>query len=215
MKWRSALETGQKRDRAIRLKIGEAKTVAQRKQSQVLQAQRTIQAMSEDADKRRTFVEDVRAGRVNPSKRSGGSGVSDTIGYLELTAGLRRDELNTKRNSSTSSAWVQSLPAVPGPLKRSFWYKMHRRRQQIVLRPTFTSLLSDLKKRLQKDLKNHFAASNVTSDVPHDIVESEFIRAEQKYLLATHPIAPEGGEIPASPSSTSWAEPGTCEIYLR
>ncbi|KAG7367270.1 hypothetical protein IV203_029941 [Nitzschia inconspicua] len=200
MKWRSALENGQKRDRAIREKIAEAKGIAQKKQSQVNQAQRTLRAMAVDVKKRRTQVDDVRSGKAKPSNRYDRGPVSDSINLLKTTAGLRRDELNSKRNSSTSNAWVQSLPSIPGSLKRSFWYKMHRRRQQIVLRPTFASLLSDLQKQVGLKLSS--------LGLPQEKVDSELIRAEQNYLLAIHPIAPEGETVSSSPSATTWAEPG-------
>lgn len=200
MKWRSALDNGQRRDRAIREKIAEAKGILQKKQGQVNQAQRTLRAMAADVKKRRSLVEAVRSGRAKPWDSHLGNSVSDSVDLLNTTAELRREELNTKRNSSTSNAWVQSLPAIPGSLKRSFWYKMHRRRQQIVLRPTFSSLLDDLHKHVNQTLS--------ARGVPQDVIDAELIRAEQKYLLATHPITPKGETISSSPSSTNWAEPG-------
>lgn len=207
LKWRTALENGQKRDRAYREKLAEAKGIAQKKQSQVNQAQRSVQAMAAEIKKRRALVADARAGKINLSKRSTGDRVKDTIDLLNITAELRRDQLNQKRNSSTPSAWVQNLSAVPGPLKRSFWYKMHRRRQQIVLRPTFTSLVSDL--------RTHVEAQHSSRGLSLEAIESELVSAEQKYLLATHPVAPSGEAISSSPSSNSWAEPGNNSVsYL-
>lgn len=118
---------------------------------------------------------------------------------------MRRDQLFQKRNSSTSSTWVQNLPGLSGPLKRSLWYKMHRRRQQIVLRPTFISLLDDLLKQVEsKD-------TSLKGGVPDESIELKLKKAEQVYLLATHPVAPKGETIPTIPAgsaSTPWAEPG-------
>jgi hypothetical protein len=63
--------------------------------------------------------------------------VTDVIAALKKTADRRREQLNQKRSSSASSTWVQGLPGIPGPLKKSLWHKMHRRRrQQIFLRPS-------------------------------------------------------------------------------
>lgn len=127
--------------------------------------------------------------------------VKDTIAALSITADKRRDQLNQKRNSSTSSTWVQTLPGLPGPLRKSLWYKMHRRRQQIVLRPSLESLRADLRRSVSKKL--------LASGLKNDALEAELLKAEQSFLLAIHPVAPAGDPLPSVPSSTSWAEPGS------
>jgi hypothetical protein len=203
LKWRAALENCQKRDRAYREKIAEAKGIAQKKQSQVNQAERAVQEKAVEVKMKRLLLDEARAGKPNLSRQTNGNRVTANIELLNTTAGLRRDQLNQKRNSSTSSAWVQKLRAVPGPLKRCFWYKMYRRRQQVLLRPAFTSLINDLRKTVEKRLSSRNA--------PSATIESELILAEQKFLLATHPVSPAGGVSP-SPSSTSWAEPGKNSI---
>jgi hypothetical protein len=182
----------------------EAKGIAQKKQSQVNQAQRAVQRMAVDAKTRRMLIEEARAGKQNISKRSNGNRANETIELLNTTAELRRDQLNQKRNSSTSSAWVHNLHGVPGPLKRSFWYKMYRRRQQIVLRPTFASLMNDL----QSFVKERHSSRGMSTET----IESELILAEQKFLLAMHPVSGESTSL--SPSSTCWAEPGKDSVTL-
>ena len=201
MKYRSALETGQKRDKAIRDKLDEMKAGMQKRQSQIAQAQRAVQSMVIDVKRRKHFVEEAQAGRQLLSNHSSDNRVADSIDLLNAAADLRRDQFNHKRNSSTSSAWVQSLPSLPGPLKRSLWYKMHRRRQQVVLRPTFTSLLEDLRKHVGEKHKE-------TPGMSDEAIEAELIRAEQSYLLATHPIKPREESLSSIPVGHSWAEPG-------
>ena len=201
MKYRSALETGQKRDKAIRDKLEEINAAMQKRQSQIAQARRAVQSMAIDVKRRKVHIEEAQAGRQLLTNHSSANRVGDSIDLLEATADLRRAQFNHKRNSSTSSAWVQSLPALPGPLKRSLWYKMHRRRQQVVLRPTFTSLLEDLRKHVKEKHKT-------TPGISDEAVEAELIRAEQSYLLATHPIKPRGENVSSVPAGHSWAEPG-------
>lgn len=205
MKYRTALETGQKRDRAIREKLGEIKAAMQKRQSQISQAQRAVQSMAIDVKQRKALVKEALSGRRTLSSYPTENRVQDSIDLLDATADLRREQFNQKRNSSTSSAWVQSLPTLPGPLKRSLWYKMHRRRQQVVLRPKFTSLLEDLRKYVEEKHSSGNSGSHRMSD---EAIEAELIRAEQSYLLATHPIIPREENLPSIPTATSWAEPG-------
>ena len=205
MKYRAALETAAKRDRAIREKLAELKALVQKRQSQISQAQRAIQGMAVDVKQKRVLVEEALVGKRDITKRSAENRVERSIDLLGATADLRREQFNQKRNSSTSSAWVQSLPTLPGPLKRSLWYKMHRRRQQIVLRPTFTSLLEDLRKHVEA---KHSSQKDGTHRVSGEVIEDELIRAEQSYLLATHPIVPREEKVSSVPSTSAWAEPG-------
>ena len=122
---------------------------------------------------------------------------------------MRRDQLNQKRNSSTSSNWVQSLPGLPGPLRRSLWYKMHRRRQQIVLRPTFISMLTNMRSEIESKYES---IHNGTRHVSSEVMEDELIKAEQSYLLVTHPVGSVNEDLPSVPLSSVWAEPGTYHI---
>ena len=126
--------------------------------------------------------------------------VKDVTSALRKTAGKRREQSVQKQSNSFSSAWVQSFPGLPNSLKKSLWHKMHRRRQQIILRPTEECLVNGLRERVTEVL----AGSR-----KRIVVENELLKAEQLYLLATHPV----GEIdlptvPPSKSSDSWAEPG-------
>lgn len=131
--------------------------------------------------------------------------VSDVIGAFKKTADRRRDQLTQKRSSSASSTWVQGLPGIPGPLKKSLWHKMHRRRrQQIVLRPPFDYMVDELKSKVTERIKP-------AKDPKQDTKDDPAVRAEQLFLLAVHPLAPSSGvlsSVPSTATTAPWAEPG-------
>ena len=184
------------------MKVAEAKQQTQKYLTLAKQTQRAA-AMAAAALKKTKAA--PSEGDRAPSR------VQDMIAALELTAEKRRDQLNQKRNSSTSSTWVQNLPGVSAPLRRSLWHKMHRRRQQIVLRPSQETLATDLKAAVQESLSkmdNFNGMSEATQ-------AAELQKAEQAFLLATHPVAPRDEEVPNVPSSSFWGEPGKfcCGLY--
>lgn len=193
-KYKGALEAAEKRAKVAQLKVSEAKQQTQKYLNLAKQTQKAA-AMASAALKKKMASGD--ADRAS-------SRVKDMISALELTADKRRDQLNQKRNSSTSSTWVQNLPGVPGPLRRSLWHKMHRRRQQIVLRPSQEALANDLKTAVMRGLSK---IENF-KDMSEATKTAELQKAEQAFLLATHPVTPCNEEIASVPSSTSWGEPG-------
>ena len=91
-------------------------------------------------------------------------------------------------------------------------YKMHRRRQQIVLRPTFISMLTNMRKEIESKLTS---TSGGIRRVSNEVIENEMIKAEQSYLLVTHPVKLRCENLPSVPSAPVWAEPGTCYIVDR
>ncbi len=160
-------------------------------------------------------INEVRGGRLNllhsksidnPSIR-----VTETINILGVAADMRRDQLNQKRNHNTSSQWVQSLPGLSASLRRSLWFKMHRRRQQIVLRPTFSSMLTNMRKEIETKLNSIDTGIRRNSK---EATQDKLIKAEQAYLLVTHPVEEANEHLPSLPSSSEWAEPGTYENFL-
>ena len=189
-KYKDALETSEKRARMAKMKIAECQQQTQKYLALAKQAQRAA-AMAAAALKKRNTMSD--ADRAS-------SRVQDTIAALSLTADKRRDQLNQKRASSTSSTWVQNLPGIPGPLRRSLWHKMHRRRQQIVLRPSQELLAADLKKSILETLKN---------DLPESSKSAELVKAEQAFLVAVYPATPKNERLRTVPSTSAWGEPGT------
>jgi hypothetical protein len=134
------------------------------------------------------------------------SRVKDAVSALRISTEKRREQLNQKRISSTSSAWAQSLPGVPGALKKSLWHKMHRRRQQVVLRPSLESLAADLRTSVSE-----IPAPGGNRPLKAYSVEEEIQKAEQLFLLSMHPAAPVEEplrSVPSSGSNDQWAEPG-------
>lgn len=209
MKYKMTIENAEKRSTAIKLKLSELQASHDKRAANNKQGHQTSMTLNGTIKSKKAVINEVRLGRINlvqvKSVENTTARVKDTIDVLSLTADMRRDQLNQKRNSSTSSNWVQSLPGLPGPLRRSLWYKMHRRRQQIVLRPTFISMLTNMRNEIER--KSKFVV-NDTQQILNEVVEDELIKAEQSYLLVTHPIGSVDENLPSVPSSSLWAEPG-------
>lgn len=132
------------------------------------------------------------------------SRVRDVLGALRKVAEKRREQLNQKRSSTFSSAWVQSFPGLPSALKKSLWHKMHRRKHQGVLRPTAEAMITELRSFVQDSLKPASGESDGKVDM-----EAELQRAEQLFLIATHPLDEDCPIVPPTKSTTEdWGEPG-------
>jgi len=137
--------------------------------------------------------------------------VKDVIAALKKTADIRRDHMNEKKSNSVSSAWVQSFPALHTSLKKSLWHRMHRRKQQIVLRPTEETILNELRNKVATALTalQHSSGSRISASRKREATEEALRKAEQKFLLATHPFSEEYlPTVPSSKSGENWAEPG-------
>eukprot|EP00977_Amphora_coffeiformis_P011479 scaffold2767_cov177-Amphora_coffeaeformis.AAC.53 len=126
--------------------------------------------------------------------------VGDAVASLSLVAAKRRDQLEQKKNSAFTQIWAQSFPELSDSMKKSLWHRMVRRKQQVILRPTHESLVTEL---LEKVCQEHETDHGPSKP---DVVENEMIKAEQIFLLACHPAPDE--PLPAVPTSLSWAEPG-------
>lgn len=215
MKYKMAIESSEKRGIAIKTKISELQASLQRRETNHKTGQRAISSLNAAIKSKRNVINEVKSGRLNllqaKSVENPTTRVKETINILGLTADMRRDQLNQKRNSNTSSHWVQSLPGVPGPLRRSLWYKMHRRRQQIVLRPTFSSMLSNMRNEIESKMASTDTSIRRTSK---EAIEDKLIEAEKLYLLVTHPAEKLNENLSSLPSSSAWAEPGTYGVLL-
>lgn len=211
-KYKVSVESAEKRARLGRQKLDELKILIQKKSQSMVQAKRTVAAATAGIKKRRATIAEIASGNAQRSKAireadeasRSSTRVKGVMTTLDFTAMKRRDQLKQKRNNSTSSTWVQNLPGVPQPLRKSLWYKMHRRRQQIVLRPPAEHVLTDLREKVTKRLTE----TNATKKSSNTNVEEEVINAEKKFLLAIHPTAPKGESVSSVPSSSKWAEPG-------
>jgi hypothetical protein len=133
--------------------------------------------------------------------------VKDVIGALRVTADRRREQSDQKKNTGFSSAWVQSFPGLPSSLKKSLWHKMHRRKQQVILRPTPESLVTELRSIVARAIATKFSERSKSDKM--EKIELEMTKAEQLYLRATHPFSNEMlPHVPPTKSSENWAEPG-------
>ena len=178
------------------------------------QAQKAVAVATNVLKKKKATLDPKAKGRAKVSEAAENERASvrvkDIIASFHKTAKKRREQLDQKRNSSASSTWVQGLPEIPGPLKKSLWHKMHRRRQQIVLRPSLESLTLGLRDTITKAIRSSPPAKKQTMEE-----EEEHQRAEQLFCLAMYPVAPKDTLLPSIPpssasSSEAWAEPGRC-----
>lgn len=136
--------------------------------------------------------------------------VKDVIASLKKAADTRREHMNEKKSNSVSSAWVQSFPGMPNALKKSLWHRMHRRKQQIVLRPTEETMLNELRAKVADTVAAAQQSGGRSASKKQEILEEELLKAEQMFLLAMHPCRDE--QLPTVPVTKSgesnWAEPG-------
>ena len=134
--------------------------------------------------------------------------VGGVLDILRLTADKRRSNLELRRHNNYRIAWKDDEADAedwPESLKRSLAMKMQRRRVQITLRPSKTSMLSDV--LAKKWNQNQGADAKAGAKTPLE----QAIRAEQLLLLSLHPTG-ESPRLPPVPhtssSSERWAEPG-------
>jgi hypothetical protein len=188
-KYKNAVENAEKRQKLIRAKLSETKAHSQKQQAMVKQAQRAVVVASSTLKKRKSLQNETTGARsklreTEETERASVR-VKDTIAALSITADKRRDQLNQKRNSSTSSTWVQTLPGLPGPLRKSV-----------------------SKSLAASEIGRLASKSDSVEGSENDALEAELLKAEQSFLLAIHPVAPAGESLSSVPSSSPWAEPG-------
>lgn len=126
--------------------------------------------------------------------------MKDVMGWLKKTADKRRENAKERSNVHFANSWVQSFPGVSSSVKKYLWHKMHRRKQQIILRPSYESLVNE-------------ALANVNSVVQstwkREATGVEQSEAERLLLLALYPEANEKlPSIPTTKIPEKWAEPG-------
>lgn len=205
-RYKEAVDAAETREKTVRVALSEAHAHAQKMHSVLQQTRKASIAAAAMLKRKKAMLGDGtgRGGRGGRTKlfdaaelERAANRVNDVISVLRRTADRRMHQLNQKRSSSASSTWVQALPGVSGPLKKSLWHKMHRRRQQIVLRPSMASTVLGLK-------------ISVQSGVSEKANSSSALRAEQLFLLTAFPVAPSKplSSVPIPRSVDSWAEPG-------
>ncbi|GKY92665.1 hypothetical protein MPSEU_000236500 [Mayamaea pseudoterrestris] len=200
---KSKLARAEEREMLAKQKTNEIKSKGEQLAQTLKVAQRNVVLIT-NAVKQRQVILSGRATQKQmeafAAERSG-SRIRDFIGSLKKVAAHRRELLNEKKNSNVSMAWLQSFPGLTSALKKSLWHKMHRRKQQIVLRPTHASFLKELRSSALENL-------NCGSHKPLN-VEDQLVKVEQLFLLATHPVAENSvSTVPSARGDLPWAEPG-------
>ena len=206
---KTKLDHAEEKDKAAKQRAIEVKAKREKLAQALKLAQRNVVLISNAVKQRQV----VLSGRATPKQMEAfaaersGSRVKDVIGALKKVAEHRRERMNEKKSSSASLSWLQSFPGVPSSLTKSLWHKMHRRKQQIVLRPTPESIWNELRNKVLDNV-------DASAKYPNRNTEDELRKAEQLFLLATHPIAEENlASVPGTKSDHNWAEPG-CRLDL-
>jgi hypothetical protein len=134
--------------------------------------------------------------------------VEDIIGSLHDLADKRRRNAEESRTSSFRNKWMESLPELSSAVKDSLYLRMQRRsKYNIILRPSPEALVNSL--RAGVDAAAAKWPLGKTSVEKAAAIESAVEKAEQLFLLATHPLAAgDEASIPPASSKNRWAEPG-------
>jgi len=223
LRYRTNLDTATQRAETAKQSLAETKEKLQKVMVLVKTTQKSLSMASSLLKKKQAQVAEARTTSTSASS-SGGRGktakqmeaaeaersatrVKDVIGALYATAERRREKFEQKKSTSLSSAWVQSFPGLPSSLKKSLWHKMHRRKQQIILRPSEECLVNELRASVAHAVTPKYNGRSADEKVAG--IEEEMLKAEQRYLLATHPFGDgEIATVPASKANEDWAEPG-------
>jgi hypothetical protein len=201
-------------EKSVAASVVEARARFQQLQSVAKTAQKNVSMVVNGVRHKRAMITGSVTGRgsnVNMYETSENR-VRTVIAALRKAADKRGDELIQRKSSSVNSQWIQSFPELPTALKKSLWHKMHRRKQQIILRPAAETFVDELRLAVLDGAKS---AGTATSPEKQSDVDEALVRAEQIFLLAMHPVAKEGA-LPSVPpkNSDDWAEPG-CHVILE
>lgn len=211
-RYKTNLDTAAHKAAAAKQLLADATAKREKLEVLVKTAQKNIVAATNMLKKKRTQLADAAKGKVTKQSEAAlaekaATRVKEVIGSLQTAAERRRQEYDKKKSSSLSSAWVQSFPGLPSSVKKSIWHRLHRRKQQIILRPSEESLIVDLHASVAHDVAPSF--SGLPPEEQAAAIETEILKAEQRFLVATHPLGDASlPSVPPSKSSDEWAEPG-------
>jgi len=202
--YKSNLENATRREKAAQTAVAEIKARLQKHQAMAKTAQKNSAVVTGVLKRKKTLFEQSKStGGKSPEGEVLATRVKDVIAALRKAADKRRENLSDKKTSAT---WVQAYPSLPTALKKSLWHKMHRRKQQIVLRPAPEIMLNGLRTHVVDALT---MKSGTRTAVAQHLLDEELLKAEQLFLLATHPFAKDDPpSIPVAKSGEAWAEPG-------
>ena len=212
MLYKNNLTTADQNVKIAREKHTEKKLKLLGLQVAVKNAQRNA-ALIENLVKRKKVMTATSHARGTKSKQSdalegdrAAARVKDVIGCLDKVAEKRRELHNQKKSGQITSTWLASHPDLSTSFKKSIWRRMHRRKLQVVLRPSTEYFCQDIRSQ---------AASLVESSKGGEkndeiaATEEKMIKAEQAFLLASHPLTDSSAStVPTSKSTEAWAEPG-------
>jgi hypothetical protein len=134
--------------------------------------------------------------------------VDDIIGSIHDLADKRRHNAEESRTASFRDKWMESLPELSSVVKDSLFLRMQRRsKYHIILRPTPETLVNSLRAGVDAAAMKWPVGKNSVEKAA--AIESAVEKAEQLFLLATHPLASgDEASVPTSSSENRWAEPG-------
>ena len=213
LRYKTNLDTAAQKAKKEKQLLLETKTKRAKITAAVKTVQKNFATASAVLKKKRAQFGEARGstpssgGRARTTKRSNVISFKDVISALHGTADRRREKYEMKKSSTLSGAWVQSFQGVPSSLKKSLFHKIHRRKQQIILRPTEESLVNELRASVAHAVASKYSGRSTEEKVA--AMEEEMLKAEQRYLIAAHPLGnPETSTVPPTKSNEEWAEPG-------
>ena len=212
LKYKTNLENAAQKAKLAKQALADTKAKRDRLEVMVKSTQKNLLLAANALKKKRAQVADVARGKGTKQSdaaaaEKAATRVKDTISALQLTAEHRRELYEQKKSSSLSSAWVQSLPGIPSSVKKSIWHRLHRRKQQIILRPTEESMIVELRASVARAVASKYSGRSTEEKVA--ALEDEMLKAEQRYLLVAHPLGDANiPRVPPAKSSEEWAEPG-------
>lgn len=207
-RFKQAVEQSLQREKLGRDKLAEIKQFISEKSNEVAAAKRSITTIAMFLKKKKLALQEQANARtkvITDDASRVSTRVADIVSALKITADRRREQLSLKRSGSKKDLWIQNLPGLPNALRSSLYHKMHRRRQQIVLRPPINYYLPDLREKVEHRITEADAGKKTSK---YDIDE-EALEAERKLLVAMHPLEESFGTTPTAPPAATWAEPGT------
>jgi hypothetical protein len=215
LRYKNNLEVAVRNEKGAKQALAETRTKIKKLQDIVKVAQRNYGIASSVLRKKRAAIQASEKLGHGPNKQdlaaladNASNRVAEVIGALQKTAAKRRHEADQKKNTNVSSAWIQSFPGISTALKKSVWHRMHRRKQQIILRPCEENLVNELRSNVAT-LASQKYINMRSSREKIDLMEEEMNKAEASFLLALHPLKEADlPAIPPSKTSDNWAEPG-------
>lgn len=169
--------------------------------SSVLKKKQAIASMAAGAKMTGKQIESVEIDRA-------ASRVDDIIGSFHVVAKKRRRNAEQSRTAAFREKWRESIPELSPELADSLFLRMQRRsRHHVILRPSPEMLTTNLRSTVNVAAAKWPVGKNSTEKSA--AIDAAVEKAEQLFLLATHPVAT--GDEARTPTSTAderWAEPG-------